>query len=63
MGKDNFKKVPQSCLWYDQCECEKVCEDYTPADDMGDLDEMIENGRMTYRAEYFKYASENGLYD
>lgn len=61
-NKKNEKK-PQSCFWYEQCKCLKVCEYYTPLEDEEEIEEELNEKKYDYRNEFFDYAEENELYD
>ena len=46
------------CLWQDQCHTDGHCDYYTPLDEDEFVDQMIENDRIAFRAEWIKYIAE-----
>ena len=63
MDRYNYGKIPKDCLWYDICECEVVCDDFTSTDFTDEEEQYIENEKVKFRHEFFEYAEENGLYE
>ena len=49
-------KKRQPCLWTEVCGCRcEDCEIYTPEDETDDIDDYIEQERISFRREYNKY--------
>ena len=52
------KKHCSNCYYSDRCDCSEVCEDYTPLTEEAideEVNDMIENNRVAFRAEWFGY--------
>lgn len=43
-----------ACLWADQCAAAHTCDNFTPTGQ--DIDQIIENTRLSYREEFLQYA-------
>lgn len=41
-------------MWADQCAAAHTCDNFTPTGQ--DIDQMIENTRLSYREEFLQYA-------
>ena len=58
------EKTPQKCLWYEQCQCDKICEDYTPLEESDDVsDVFLAKRKYRYRKEFFEYAEELEIFE
>lgn len=47
-----------NCYYGDLCQCDEVCEDYTPVNEQSideEIDNMVEKNRIAFRAEWFRY--------
>lgn len=47
-----------NCYYGDLCQCDEVCEDYTPVNERSideEIDNMVEKNRIAFRAEWFIY--------
>lgn len=51
-----MNKDCKQCLYFDDCDADRVCEDYTPLGD--DVDELIESRRAEFHEEWFQYIEE-----
>ena len=52
------KRHCSNCYYDDDCDCLEVCKDYTSlAEDVSDeeIDDIIENNRVAFRADWFEY--------
>lgn len=52
------KKHCSNCYYSDKCDCTEVCEDYAPLTGEAideEVNDMIENNRVAFRAEWFGY--------
>jgi len=50
------------CYYKDKCDQNEVCEDYYPIDPQAEdeaIDELIEENRAAFRAEWFEYIDED----
>lgn len=52
--KERRERNPKSCYWYEQCQCEKVCQYYTPLEDE-EMDYDEDEVRAEYRRAFFEY--------
>lgn len=43
-----------NCYYCDKCQCDKVCEYYTPIDEPP-IDDIIEQNRKEFHREWFRY--------
>lgn len=51
------------CIWYDICEKDDVCMEFTPAADVNYVtDEELENGRIEFRKEWDEYVGGEDFY-
>lgn len=55
-------KECRRCLYFDLCGSPDVCDHYAPPDDEysdDDIEGIIEEGRIVFRQEWFRYLEEN----
>jgi len=54
-------RICNNCYYQNVCANDTLCDDYTPvgvAAEDAEIDELIENGRQNFRAEWAEYISE-----
>lgn len=57
-----MSKTCLHCYYKDKCDQDEVCEDYYPIDQQAEdeaIDELIEENRVAFRAEWFEYIAED----
>lgn len=55
-------KQCEKCFYYDKCNANEVCEDYTPLGEYAEdeyIDKLIENRRIEFHKEWFSYIEQN----
>lgn len=51
-----------NCCYSEWCQCDKVCEDYTPVGEQvinAEVDNLIESKRVAFYTEWFEYIADN----